>query len=113
MKENSVCSTEFQVVLPIDSRYLYFLYGLFTFNPNYDEIAKGVGGTSGSHQRIDPKTIFNFPCPLVNLEYVHRFNLNVEQLFKKQIANQLQIRTLTMFRDILLQALLNGDVNIN
>ena len=33
---------------------------------NYSEIASGVGGTSGSHQRIDPSTIFDFRCPLVS-----------------------------------------------
>lgn len=56
--DNAICSTEFQIVKPSNPEYLYFLYGWLTNKENYDEIASGVGGTSGSHQRIDPKSIF-------------------------------------------------------
>ncbi|GAH28585.1 unnamed protein product, partial [marine sediment metagenome] len=59
---NSVCSTEFQIMSPKADKYLFFLYGFISSPVNYDEIAAGVGGTSGSHQRIDPDVIFKFPC---------------------------------------------------
>lgn len=111
--ENSICSTEFQVVLPKKKHYLFFLYGWLTHNENYNEIASGVGGTSGSHQRIDPRTIFQFQCPLIPDHVLELFEKQVESLFNKQITNEQQIRTLTSLRNTLLPKLMSGEVQIN
>lgn len=108
--DNAVCSTEFQIVKPNNSEYLYFIYGWLTFKDNYEEIASGVGGTSGSHQRIDPKSIFTFACPMVDVETIRNYNEKVEPLFYKQRNNQLQIQTLIQTRDGLLPRLMNNDI---
>lgn len=112
VEANSICSTEFQVVLPQKREYLYFLYGWLSSNENYNEIASGVGGTSGSHQRIDPSTIFSFICPKVPQNILDCYNKNVEPIFEKQIINQRQIQVLVSLRDTLLPKLMNGDVRI-
>ncbi len=112
VKENSICSTEFQVVLPKDKRSLYFIYGWLSVNDNYKDIASGVGGTSGSHQRIDPSTIFDFQCPIVPRDYIVEYNGKVEAMFNKIQKNQTQIRTLTQLRDELLPKLMSGEVRI-
>jgi len=108
--DNAVCSTEFQIVKPNNSEYLYFMYGWLTFKDNYEEIASGVGGTSGSHQRIDPKSIFAFACPKVDMETIRNYNKKVEPLFYKQRNNQLQIQTLIQTRDGLLPRLMNNNI---
>lgn len=108
--DNAVCSTEFQIVKPNNSEYLYFIYGWLTFKDNYEEIASGVGGTSGSHQRIDPKSIFAFACPMVDVETIRNYNEKVEPLFYKQRNNQLQIQTLIQTRAGLLPRLMNNDI---
>jgi type I restriction enzyme S subunit len=113
VKENAICSTEFQVVFPKNIRYLYFLYGWLTLNENYNEIASGVGGTSGSHQRIDPKAIYEFQCPLISDSEIENYNVKIEPIFKKQVANQTQIRTLTSLRDTLLPKLMSGEVRVS
>uniref|UniRef100_Q3ARJ1 Restriction endonuclease S subunits-like protein n=1 Tax=Chlorobium chlorochromatii (strain CaD3) TaxID=340177 RepID=Q3ARJ1_CHLCH len=113
VEKNAICSTEFQVVLPIKRQYLYFLYGWLTLNDNYNEIASGVGGTSGSHQRIDPNTIYDFQCPLVTESVIEKFNIQIKPLFKKQVINQTQIRTLTALRDMLLPKLMSGEVKVD
>lgn len=110
--DNAVCSTEFQIVKPNNSEYLYFMYGWLTFKDNYEEIASGVGGTSGSHQRIDPKSIFAFACPKVDVETIRNYNKKVEPLFYKQRNNQLQIQTLIQTRDGLLPRLMGGEIKI-
>ena len=110
--DNAICSTEFQVVKPINHEYLYFLYGWLTNKENYDEIASGVGGTSGSHQRIDPKSIFSFSCPNVDIETIRNYNNKVEPLFYKIKNNQKQIITLTESRDGLLGRLMSGEIKI-
>lgn len=109
---NAICSTEFQVVWPKRKQYIYFLYGWLTLNENYNEIASGVGGTSGSHQRIDPITIYDFQCPLVKDSLIEIFNIQIEPLFQKQLSNQTQIRTLIALRDTLLPKLMNGYIRI-
>ena len=110
--DNAICSTEFQIVKPIKPEYLYFLYGWLMNKENYDEIASGVGGTSGSHQRIDPKSIFSFACPNVDSETIRNYNNKVEPLFYKIRNNQKQIQTLIQTRAGLLPKLMSGEVKL-
>jgi type I restriction enzyme S subunit len=110
--DNAICSTEFQIVKPTNPEYLYFLYGWLTNKENYDEIASGVGGTSGSHQRIDPKSIFSFTCPNVDSETIRNYNNKVEPLFYKIRNNQKQIQTLIQTRDGLLPRLMNKEISM-
>lgn len=110
--DNSICSTEFQIVKPKEDWMLYFLYGWLTHFENYNEIASGVGGTSGSHQRIDPSTIFSFQCLKVSKNDLYQYNSKVQPLFKKISKNRTQIDTLTSLRDTLLPKLMSGEVRI-
>lgn len=110
--KNAICSTEFQIVKPTNPEYMYFLYGWLTNKENYDEIASGVGGTSGSHQRIDPKSIFSFSCPNVDLEVLGNYNNIVEPLFFKQRNNQKQIQNLIQTRDGLLPKLMSNEIKL-
>jgi len=110
--ENPICSTEFQVVLPKEQKHLYFIYGWLSIPQNYNEIASSVGGTSGSHQRIDPADIFNFPCPRMDETYLDQFNAKVEPLFRSIQKNHIQIRTLEKLRDTLLPKLMSGEVRV-
>lgn len=112
VQENSICSTEFQIIKPKEVKMLYFLYGWLSFSDNYNEISSGVGGTSGSHQRIDPDSIFSFQCPLISENYINNFNIQVRPIYKKQIVNQIQIQTLTTLRDTLLPKLMSGEITV-
>jgi len=91
---------------------LYFIYGWLTNSIYYNEIAAGVGGTSGSHQRIEPKAIFSAPCVKIDKNIIHQYNILAEPLFKKQFENQQQIQTLTKLRDTLLPKLMSGEVRV-
>ncbi|MBV6492770.1 MAG: hypothetical protein LDLANPLL_00769 [Turneriella sp.] len=110
LPDNSICSTEFQVIMPKNNISLFFLYGWLTYTANYNEIVSGVGGTSSSHQRIDPKSIFDFQCVSTDTNYMIEYNNRVAPLFNKQLKNQTQIRTLEKLRDTLLPKLMSGEV---
>lgn len=112
VSDNAICSTEFQIVKPINPEYLFFLYGWLTFKENYEEIASGVGGTSGSHQRIDSKCIFSFRCPLVDSDTIQNYNSIVGPLFHKQRYNQKQIQTLIRTRDGLLPRIMSNEIKL-
>lgn len=106
--KNAICSTEFQIIKPLKKEYLYFLYGWLTNKENYEEISFGVGGTSSSHQRIDPQSIFTFSCPNLNINKVNDYNAIVRPLFQKQKLNQNQIVNLKEQRDKLLRKLISN-----
>lgn len=112
VQPNAICSTEFQIVKPKNDKWLYFLYGWLTYKDNYDKIASGVSGTSGSHQRIDPKVIFDNECPMVDDETIVQKNKQVKPLFEKIKTNQQQILTLSAQRDTLLPRLMSGEVKV-
>ncbi len=112
LPENPICSTEFQIVYPRNKDSLYFLYGWLAANKNYREISSGVGGTSGSHQRIKPSEIFDFRCPIISSEELMAYNLEIASIYKKQFCNQTQIQTLEKLRDTLLPKLMSGKVRV-
>ncbi len=113
VREHSICSTEFQIVKPNKDIFLYFIYGWLSYYQNYKDIASGVGGTSSSHQRIDPNTIFEYHCPVVDEVYIEEYANQVEPIFNKQVNNQDQIRTLENLRDTLLPKLMSGEIKIS
>lgn len=108
-EKNAICSTEYQIIKPKNLDHLYFLYGWLTNKENYEEIVSGVGGTSGSHQRIDPKSIFTFSCPDVDIETIYSYNKIVIPLYYKQKLNQNQIVNLKEQRDRLLRKLMSNE----
>ena len=112
VQPNAICSTEFQIVKPRNGKWLFFLYGWLTYKDNYDAIASGVSGTSGSHQRIDPKAIFDCECPMVDDEIIAQYNVQVKPMFEKIKSNQQQILTLSSQRDTLLPRLMSGEEKI-
>jgi len=110
--ENSVCSTEFQVLRPRAEMCLFFLYGFLSHSDNYEEIAAGVGGTSGSHQRIDPEVIFKTRCFLPDDKALIAYNEMVGPVFDKIRVNLNSMITLSRLRDTLLPKLMSGEVRV-
>jgi type I restriction enzyme S subunit len=110
--ENSVCSTEFQVIKPKDDNLLYFLFGFFNNPEIYDEIASGVGGTSSSHQRIDPEVIFKSKCFIPDDITLSSYNGIVSSIFQKAQQNNNNKIALVKLRDTLLPKLISGEVRV-
>jgi len=113
ISESSICSTEFQVMNPKAEKYFFFLYGFINHPENYDEIAAGVGGTSGSHQRIDPEVIFTFKCFLPDDGTLTKYHEIVEPIFAKIHHNRQSIQALIHQRDLVLPKLMSGEIRIN
>ena len=112
VNDNSVCSTEFQVVKPKNSKALFFIYGWLNHQENFNEISSGIGGTSGSHQRINPRTIFEFRCPHISDDRLEKYNEIITPVFTKTIVNHSQIKNLESTRDTLLPKLMCGEVRV-
>ena len=112
MDENSICSTEFQVVYPTQAIYYGFIYCLLKSKQVTGELIGAAGGTSGSHQRVKPEDIFNLSFQMPPNERIGEFNLITSDHLKKVSTNMKQIHTLEKLRDALLPKLMSGEVRV-
>lgn len=112
MEETSICSTEFQVVLPVKSEYYGFIYCFLKSKQVTDELIGAASGTSGSHQRVKPEDIFNLTFQMPTQKKIDAFNLITSDHLKKVSTNMKQIRTLEKLRDTLLPKLMSGEVRV-
>jgi len=111
-ERNSICSTEFQIVKPKEELWYSFIYCFLRSNPVTNELAGASGGTSGSHQRVDPKVIFNLAFLKPDDITLKKFNDITSNYWEKIKKNKIQIRTLTQLRDTLLPKLMSGEVRV-
>ena len=85
---NSVCSTEFQVLKPLNMRHYIFLYCLMRSSDVTSTFAMSATGTSGSHQRIRPEYILEIEVPEPDAEKLALFNEICTPMMEKVKANQ-------------------------
>jgi type I restriction enzyme, S subunit len=112
IKENSICSTEFQVFKPKDKRLFAYLFFLFKSEDAKNALEMAASGTSGSHQRVRPEDILNIPFTLPNIDLAIKFSEQTQSFLDKVNKNKTQIRTLTTLRDTLLPKLMSGEVRV-
>ncbi len=111
-KENSICSTEFQVVQPNNKSLFPFISTLLKSAKVTGELAMSSSGTSGSHQRVKPEDIFNINFVTPSIDRMKEFSELLEPNYLKQMKNQNQIKTLENMRDTLLPKLMSGEVRV-
>jgi len=108
----NICSTEFQVAKPSDPNHLPFLYCLFKSRMMRDALTASAGGTSKSHQRVNPADIFGYAFLRPPYDLIESFAAATTPMFEKLLANQGQIQTLERLRDTLLPKLMSGEVRV-
>lgn len=98
--DNSICSTEFQVVQPND--YLYFSLIHSFLNSQYftAELFQKVQGTSSSYQRVKPQDIFDVNLIIPENEDLSKFDKLTLPLILKKGINHNQIKTLEQIRKV-------------
>jgi type I restriction enzyme S subunit len=111
-KPNSICSTEFQVLKPINQLYFPFVNYLCK-SVNYSSAIKSkVTGTSSSHQRVNPLDLINYELVLPDINTVERFN-NLTYNSLRQIDDNIsENQVLTNLRDTLLPKLISGELEV-
>ena len=109
--DNSICSTEFQVIKPKGKLFGYIYYLLCSKDAT-DYLAMSASGTSGSHQRVRPEDILNITASLPSIESAEAFSKLIITHINKVHANQHQIQTLEKLRDTLLPKLMSREAAI-
>lgn len=110
--QNSVCSTEFQVIRPKEDKYFCYLYFLLKSQAIVSELAMSASGTSGSHQRIRPEYILNIEMAKPKENRITEFNDTFGEHINKIESNLRQIQTLQKLRDTLLPKLISGEIRV-
>ena len=87
LQENSVCSTEFVPLQPmqtVDRNYLLYVL----LNDGFTETLSGIRtGTSGSHQRVKPEWILDYQFELPDMLTQHRVGSFLAAIDSKIEAN--------------------------
>ncbi len=109
-EDSSICSTEFQVVKPKNLAHYGFIYYFLKSYQVTHELSGASGGTSGSHQRVNPDDIFNLGLLLPTDNKIIDFNKVCSEHLSKIRINKSQIGRLSALRDLLLPKLMSGDV---
>src|SRR6218665_223977 len=112
VESNSICSTEFQIVKPKHISYFGFIYCFLSSYRVTQELTNSAGGTSGSHQRVNPDDIFNLSFLFPSKKLIEKFDSITKENWIKIKENTKQIKTLQQTRDLLLPKLLSGEVRI-
>jgi type I restriction enzyme, S subunit len=111
--ENSICSTEFQVIKPKKLEYFSFICTVCSSDAFFDSLKSKVTGTSNSHQRVNPKDIINYKCPIPQDDIILKFDSIIGDVFIEKNNNIIENSSLITTRDTLLPKLISGELEIN
>lgn len=110
--ENSICSTEFQIVEPRHKGHFSFVHSILNSDDFTKEFASKVKGTSSSHQRANPEDILEHALTIPGDNLMLQFENTIQPLILKVENNGPQIQTLSAFRDALLPKLMKGQIRV-
>src|ERR1700731_2192837 len=106
----SVCSTEFLVLRPLQGWSREFVYGLCNSITFQSAFSGMVTGTSGSHQRVMAEHLGHLLVQLPPRELVAKFTQITRPIHAKAALNLRKNATLESLRDVLLPKLMSGEI---
>lgn len=111
-KENSICSTEFQVLTPLRAEYFSFLYCFCNSSAFSGSLISKASGTSSSHQRVKPNDMLETPLILPSSAILCLFNEAAKEILSKRQANLEENLRIKNLRDAILPRLLTGKLKM-
>jgi type I restriction enzyme, S subunit len=112
INENAIASTGFCVIRNKNFSK-YFLYFLLTMDENVEYLDVIAEGSTSAYPSLKPSDIADFKFQKPPKEKIIRFDKFVSDLWHKVSANQIQIKSLTKIRDILLPKLITGEIRVD
>ncbi len=108
----AICSTEFFVTLPRPGVTREYLHSLFSSRAFASVLETLVGGTSGSHQRVQPETFLSIEVALPPLRVMAEFTKTVGPMLARMSQTLAESEGLAVARDTLLPRLISGGVTV-
>lgn len=111
--DSAVCSTEFMQFIPKNFNHRTFIYSLLRSEYFRAEILSRVTGSTGSHQRTQPKSVAVIDVLKPNEELVSKFS-QIALDWKIRVSENIeQDAILAKIRDTLLPKLMSGELRIS
>lgn len=110
---SSICSTEFMSFVPIVAGLRSYLYALARSDTFQSLMLSRVTGSTGSHQRVQPKGIAESEVLVPPEKLMLVFSAIADTWLSKKDNNKKQTLTLSKSRDSLLPKLLSGELRIS
>lgn len=111
-ENRSICSTEFQVLLPQKEHFYSYILNMFTQSSVMETMKSGASGTSSSHQRIKPQDILDITVVIPEDSILKTYESIVGEGYKYALKTIAQSVNLAQLRDSLLPKLMSGDIAV-
>ena len=111
-QRQQIGSTEFLALVPSVIAGRALLFCLFSDDRFREMLQSMVTGTSKSHQRISPKSLYEREVIAGNIQLFARFEELAHYLLVKTLANRSEAWTLAQARDLLLPKLISGEIRV-
>lgn len=102
VKKNSVCSTEFQVLVPRNEAYFGFVFFFLKSEAAKETLVSMSTGTSNSHQRVKPDNLLGIPMMKFDDSVIDRFNAATIPFIKMIMLKRDETLNLEKIRSLLL-----------
>ena len=112
-QRQQIGSTEFLALVPSVIAGRALLFCLFSDDRFRKMLQSMVTGTSKSHQRISPKSLYEREVIDGNIQLFARFDELAHYLLAKTLANRSEAWTLDQARDLLLPKLMSGEIRVS
>ena len=111
-QRQQIGSTEFLALVPSVIAGRALLFCLFSDDRFREMLQSMVTGTSKSHQRISPKSLYEREVIAGNIQLFARFEELAHYLLAKTLANRSEAWALAQARDLLLPKLMSGNIRV-
>ena len=110
--ENAICSTEFIVFKPKIKKLKPFCYEVINSDRFTEFLLANVTGSTGSRQRVQPKSTLNFKFVLPERKMIESLCNLIKPMHDKVKFNIQENTRLKDIRDILIPKLMSGEIRV-
>lgn len=113
LTENAICSTEFINYVPRETKFESLLYSIVDSQDFIDYLCQHVTGSTGSRQRANPKSSYNYQLAITkDNEKIKLFSNAINCINLRIRNNRIETNKLTKLRDTLLPKLMSGGIKV-
>lgn len=113
LTKRSVCSTEFIVYEPLIPAHKSFYASVISSDAFQNYLLAHVTGSTGSRQRVQPKTTLEYAIPNPGDEEIEKYCSFADPIYAKIERNEMESANLEHLRDGLLPKLMSGEIDVS
>jgi len=111
-EDRAICSTEFMPFVPVKAEWRSLLYELLKSDLVQEGVRAAATGSTGSRQRVKPKTVASMPMIVAPAEILDTFCDQITSAHNLVLSNERESRILATLRETLLPKLISGELRV-